>query len=163
MKYLIMFMFLCSTCFAQDLTSATLNDVAAHGGPIRCLGLVGPAPLSWNFMVGDSVKVGFAQGRTMQNMVQTMCNTYNIPYERATSRYYGLTTAQKRTKYVFIQFEKNQGMTEQQCFKVHADYTEALTTNTLTSVTLQAQIDTGLAANALRKQYEEGALILFPD
>jgi len=158
-----MFMFLCSTCFAQDLTSATLNDVAAHGGPIRYIGLVGAAPQTHQFMVGDSVKVGYAQGYTFQWMVQKTCTTYNIPYERATSRYYGLTNAQKRIKYVFIQFEKNQGMTEQQCFKVHADYTETLTTNTLTSTTLQSQIDTGQAANTLRKQYEAEAVVLFPD
>jgi hypothetical protein len=167
MKYLIMFMLLCSTCFAQEddyyITSTTLNYVADHGGPIRYIGLVGAAPQTHQFRVNDTVLRSFAQGRSMRNMVQTICNDYGIPYERAATRYYGLTNDQKRVKYVYIQFEKNQGFNEQQCTKMLVDYTEALTTSTtLTSATLQSAIDKGNAANTLRKQYEAEAEIVFP-
>ena len=166
LRTIVLFCFLGSVCFAQDLTSATVNDMYAnHGGPIKCLGLVGSAPQSWNFMVWNTTKVAFAQGRSMQNMVQTICNTYNISYARATDKYWDCDTqAKKRAKYTAIKMRENYGVTQEVCTKTLYDYTDAVTTTTtpLTSATLQV-ISDGQLCIQRRKAFDDEALTLFPD
>lgn len=113
MKYILMFLFLCSTCFAQDLTSATLNAVADEGGSIRYVGLVGAVPQTHRFIVNKTVTVAFAQGRSMQNMVQVICNTYSMTYGKETDLFYGLTQEQRIAKKINLRM-KAAGYTEEQ-------------------------------------------------
>ena len=166
MKYIVMFVFLCSTCFAQDLTSVTLNDMYNnYGGPIKYLGLVGAAPQAHQFRVGVTTIVAYAQGYSFQWMVQKTCNTYGIDFARATDKYWDCDTqAKKRAKYVTIKMRENYGVTQEVCTKTLYDYTDAITTTTtpLTSATLQV-ISDGQLCIQRRKTFEAEALTLFPD
>lgn len=166
MKYVAMFVLLCSTCFAQDLTSATLNDMSDNfNGPIKYLGLVGAVPQTHQFMVGNTVKVAYAQGYSFQWMVQKTCNTYNIDFARATDRYWDCDTqAKKRAKYTAIKMRETYGVTQEVCTKTLYDYTDAITTTTTPiTTTTQQLIDAGQLCIQRRKTFDEEALALFPD
>ena len=166
LRTMLLFCFLGSVCFAQDVTSATLNDMADnYNGPIRYLGLLGASPQTHQFMVGNAVKASYAQGYSFQWMVQKTCNTYNISFARATDKYWDCDTpAKKRAKYTAIRMREAYGVTQEVCAKSLYDYMDATTTTTqpLTTATIQV-ISAGQLCIERRKAFDDEALTLFPD